>query len=260
MSDKRFGKFGMLELPLGVQSVIDHPVQAYVKNPLGLRGAMNYACFNFTGANYADVANLSGLDPSAGYTVFCWLKPGETTGTATRAAWMMRTDANNSAHMAYPASTFSTSSYSYTINGSSDHKSSSVNVPAVWTPVALSHVGATITFRVGAAKSATTGGDVSGRVGDTTPLRLGGYLFSNNYLGLAANYIFFSGVAITDQQFADLAAWKNPIGMTGLVAWYICPKVDGSIVDSSGNGNTPTPTGDSLYSATGGPGLPWWPV
>ena len=47
---------------------------------------------------------------------------------------------------------------------------------------------------------------------------------------------------------------------TGLVAWYPYPSQDGSVRDYSGNNNHMITTGGSLYSASGGPGLPWWPA
>jgi hypothetical protein len=244
----------------GQPSSMVEPLPSGLINPMGLGGTpLNHACFSFTGSNYASIAALSGMDPSNGYSVFFWAKAGELTGTGTRAAWMMRTDDNNTAFMPVPASGFANAFYDYVVDGTYEHQSLSA-VSAAWVPFAISHVGNQIVTRMGPVKQTLTGLDVSARVGDTTELRLGGYLFGNNYIGLAANYIVWSGVIISDDMYADMIAAKSPVGTTGLVAWYPCPNTVEDARDMSGNGNHMTTTGGSLYAATGGPGLPWWPA
>jgi len=87
MSDKRFGKFGMLELPLGVQSVIDHPVQPFIKNQFGIRGNLNMGCFSFTGSNYASISALSTniLGGQGDFTV-------SAMGKSTDSMWFLLSD------------------------------------------------------------------------------------------------------------------------------------------------------------------------
>lgn len=254
MSDNRFGKFGMLELPLGVQKVIGHPVQAYVKNPLGVRGGLNMACFNFTGSNYASIAALSTnlLGGGGSFTVAFRVKGAAWSAVAT--AYGLYADDSNRNYMYWPLN----SSYlAYIVNTANTtiKESGCGNSNQAWTYVYVQTdiVAGTVKVYVNGSLVRTLT-SIGTFVAAATPFILGNQKIggSQQMRGQMADVRLYSAV-VTPNHSIPMTQEANG------VAWYITPKADGSIVDSLGHGNTLTTSGDSLYGASGGPGLPWWP-
>ena len=254
MSDKRFGKFGMLELPLGVQSVIDHPVQAYVKNPLGLRGGLNMACFNFTGSNYASIAALStNLIGGGGSFTVSALILGTNYGLEGKNPFCLYGDSDNYASVMYPKNAAQAIRRDFRVSGVSSGIDS-IDAPTVWATLNMVWVSATKRFSlylngVQITNASPTASPYYATA--STVFNMGSFSETTKiFTGKLADIRIYSAVVTPNHSIPATSE-------SDVVAWYPYPNTAGNARDASGNGNHMTTTGGTLYSATGGPGLPW---
>ena len=227
----------------------------FFPGPFGLGGGLNYSCFNFTGSNYASIAALStNLIGGGGSWTISLLAKAKAFDGSKRAFFDMYGDTNNRAYVGVSATSQLILRY---LSLQSDGGMST---------------GRGVSATVGAYKQYGMSFDYPSKL---MKLWFGNSViqtrvFASAGLASATQFILGGGGAIRfNSTIADVRLYNaavtpnHSIPMTqeaNGVAWYITPKADGSIVDSLGNGNTLTTTGGTLYGASGGPGLPWWPA
>lgn len=231
-------------------------LQKPLVSPLGLRGGLNHACFNFTGSNYANISELSTnlLGGGGSFTVAFLVKGA--LWSAIACAYSLYADDNNRQYLYWPLNSSYLAYMVNTADGTSKEASCG-NSNQAWTNVYIQtdvSVGTVKVYINGSLGKTLTSIGTFGAVA-ATPFILGNQKDGvvQNMRGQMADIRVYSAV-VTPNHNIPMTQEANG------VAWHITPKADGSIVDSLGNGNTLTTTGDSLYGASGGPGLPWWPV
>lgn len=222
-------------------------------SPLGIRGGLNMACFSFTGSNYAIISGLStNLLAGGSFTISFRIQCAAYTTTNQRPIYL-HNSAGNYVWVRAPRANAQTFACEGMANaGSKTIPLTSANAPLTWTTVHVTYDHTT--------KILTFTETVFGSASATAFAATFNAAAATFYLG---NTEYFRGKLADIRLYSAVVTPNHSIPMTSEangVAWYITPKADGSIVDSLGNGNALTTTGGTLYGASGGPGLPWWPA
>lgn len=239
----------------GQPSSMVEPLPSGLINPMGLGGTpLNHACFNFTGSNYASIAALSTnlLGGGGNFTFSARHKP-IAYNSVDQLSIVLYGGSNNICWIFSPRGNSQQFTIVFKTGGNlSSAIISAPSVPTDWCLVTVKYIASENVGYVYLNGSLirtqpTTGSFASG----TTTLNIGRFVTDiYNYSGKLADIRIYS-TAVTPNHAIPATSESN------LVAWYPYPNTSGVARDCSGNGNHMTTYGGTLYSLSGGPGLPW---
>ncbi|HSW63893.1 MAG TPA: LamG-like jellyroll fold domain-containing protein [Dissulfurispiraceae bacterium] len=214
------------------------------------------ACFNFTGSNYASISALSTnlLGGGGSFTVSCRVYPLSYDGTY-RSPFGLYASGTNNVGLSIPRdASAQVVRLIGSVNGASATENTTIAATAsTWAIYTLVWDQSALQLKI----------YKNGVLGHTKQL-LGGFesvASTPLYVGALAGGTYRYNSKTADIRLYSAVVTPNHAVLatseSNLVAWYPYPNAAGNARDASGNGNHMTTTGGSLYSASGGPGLPW---